>query len=82
MLDASAGDFGSFGSRSHANYAVRNPLQLTAERLDGHHHAREGVLLAEDGGEGATNGLKGAAREDAEQPALAEKEASHGPWAP
>ena len=53
---------------------VRVPLELAAESLNGHHHARAGVLLAEDGGEGAADGQKSATGQYAKQSALAEEE--------
>ena len=50
------------------------PIELATKGLQSDDHARPGVLLAEDGGEGAADGLVGAAGEDAEESTLTEKE--------
>ena len=50
------------------------PLKLASEALDGGHHAGQTVLLAQHSLKGSLHRLKGAAREDAEQPSLPEEE--------
>ena len=53
---------------------MRISLELATEGLQGHHHARAGVFLAEDGSEGAADGLIGAPGQEAEESTLKQKE--------